>query len=145
MPIKTGCAVAEERSSLRCAWAGCGEPPLSAAVLCGVHAAAVIAEPLSNFVSFLEMLPFTMNISIAGNALYHAVHTAVHIGMFNRYLGHDLMRVAAASRDGTGVETTIAKMVTSIRPSDQGEFIMHLKRQLLVPERRSVRREMPDS
>ena len=125
----------------KCGWAGCTQPPLTTAVLCGAHAAAIIAEPLGNFVPFLEMLPFMLNMSIAGNALYHAVNTAVHIGMFNRYLGHDLMRAASASRDGTGVEETIGKLMASIRPSDQGEFIMHLKRQLLVPERRSARRE----
>lgn len=128
----------------RCGWAGCTQPPLTAAVLCGAHAAAIIAEPLGNFAPFLEMLPFMLNVSITGNALYHAVNTAVHIGMFNRYLGHDLMRAATASRDGTGVEATIAKLAKSVKPSDQGEFMMHLKRQLLVPERRSVRRETAD-
>jgi hypothetical protein len=125
----------------RCGWAGCRQPPLGNAVLCGEHVAAVIEEPLGNFRPFLEMLPFMLNVTIAGNALYHTVHTAVHTGMVNPHLGHDLMRAATASRSGNNVETTIERLLASIRPSDQGEFMMHLKRQLLVPERRSARRE----
>jgi hypothetical protein len=128
----------------RCGWAGCTEPPLRNAVLCTPHAAALIEEPLGNFRPFLEMLPFTMRVTVAGNALYHTVHTAVHIGMFNPYLGHDLMRAAGASRFGDGIEATVEKLLNSIRPSEQGEFMMHLKRQLLVPERRSARRERAD-
>jgi hypothetical protein len=128
----------------RCGWAGCTHPPLAGSALCGEHVAAIIEEPLSNFTSFLQMLPFTMKVQIAGSALYHAVHAAVHIGLFNRYLGHELMRAVGASRDGNGVETTIEKLLTSIRPNDQGEFLMHLKRQLVVPERRSARREVAD-
>ena len=132
---------AEDRLFEKCGWAGCTRPPLASAVLCDAHAAAIIEEPLSDFPAFLQMLPFMLNVAIAGNALYHAVHTAVHIGMFNRYLGHDLMRAATASRWGNEVEATIEKLVASIPTADQGEFMMHLKRQLLVPERRSVRRE----
>ena len=125
----------------KCAWAGCTQPSLALGALCGSHAAALIEEPLNNFESFLAMLPFMLNVTIAGRALYHTVHTAVHIGMFNRYLGHDLMRAVGASRDGSGIEATVEKLVKSIPVTDQGEFLMHLKRQLLVPERRLARRE----
>jgi hypothetical protein len=138
---QVGAVAAEDRLFGKCGWAGCTQPPLASAVLCNAHVAGIIEEPLSNFASFLQMLPFMMNVTIAGNALYHAVHTAVQIGLFNRYLGHDLMRAAGASRGGDGVEATIEKLVASIPASDQGEFMMHLKRQLLVPERRSARRE----
>ena len=125
----------------RCGWAGCTEPPLGNAVLCHGHAAALIEEPLGNFREFLEMLPFMLNVTIAGNALYHTIHTAVHTGMLSPLHGHDLMRAATASRYGDKVEATVEKLVASIRPRDQGEFMMHLKRQLLVPERRGARRE----
>ena len=133
----------EEILFSKCAWAGCAEPPLALGVLCGSHAAALIEEPLGNFESFLALLPFVLNVTIAGSALYHTVHTTVHIGLFNRYLGHDLMRAAGASRDGRGIEATVEKLVKSIPASDRGEFLMHLKRQLLVPERRLARRETP--
>ena len=78
---------------------------------------------------------------MAGNALYHAVHTAVHVGMFDRAVRHDLMRAATASRGGDGISATIGKLTLSVSPREQGEFMMHLKRQLVVPERRSARRE----
>jgi len=125
----------------RCGWAGCTQPPLGNAVLCSEHVAAVIEEPLGNFRPFLEMLSFMLNVTLAGNALYHTIHTAVHSGMVTPLLGHDLMRSATASRSGDKVEMTVEKLLASIRPSDQGEFMMHLKRQLLVPERRAARRE----
>jgi len=127
-----------------CRWSGCSTTPLRRSPFCEDHIAEIIAEPLSNFVPFLKELPDAVSPDIAGEALYHAIHAAVHIGMFNRYLGHDLMRAASASRDGTGIEATIDRLATAIRPHERGEFIMHLKRQLIVPERRSARREVGD-
>ena len=131
----------QELPSTQCGWAGCTARRLDYGVVCDAHAVALIQEPLGNFSSFLEMLPFMLNVTIAGRALYHAVDTAVHLGLISAYLGLELMRLATASRNGAGVEMTIARLVTSIRPRDQGEFLMHLKRQLLVPERRGARRD----
>jgi hypothetical protein len=51
------------------------------------------------------------------------------------------MRAATASRQGNGLETTIEKLTTMIGGREQGELMMHLKRQLIVPERRAARRE----
>jgi hypothetical protein len=92
-------------------------------------------------VPFIQNLPINLSDTIAGEAIYQAVHTAVHAGAFNRHLGHDLPRVANASRDGGTITATTAKLVTSINTREQGEFLMHLKRQLIIPERRQTRRE----
>jgi len=124
-----------------CRWSECSNTPLKRSRFCEDHLAEIITQPLSNFVPFLRELPASVGAEIAGDALYHAVHAAVHIGMFNRYVGHDLIRAASATRDGDGIETTIDKLAAAIGPPEQGEFIMHLKRQLIVPERRSARRE----
>ncbi len=138
----SGRAAAEKSLFDTCRWSGCSHTPLRRSPFCETHIAEIIAEPLSNFVRFLKELPAAVSPEIAGDALYHAIHAAVHIGMFNRYLGHDLMRAASASRDGTGIEASIDKLATAIRPHERGEFVMHLKRQLIVPERRSARREV---
>ncbi|MBV8776421.1 MAG: hypothetical protein JO258_04415 [Alphaproteobacteria bacterium] len=131
----------EETFVNKCGWAGCSEAPLLNGALCAGHACGLIEAPLRDFRAFLEMLPFTMRVTVAGSALYHTVHTAVHLGLFTPLLGHDLIRAATASRNGDGVENTVEKLLASVRPNDQGEFMMHLKRQLLVPERRAARRE----
>jgi hypothetical protein len=110
-------------------------------VFCEVHVAELVQEPLADFVPFIQNLPINLSDAIAGEAIYHAVHTAVHAGVFNRLLGHDLLRVANASRDGGTITATIAKLVTSLKVHEQGEFLMHLKRQLIIPERRQARRE----
>jgi hypothetical protein len=131
-----------ERSILsRCSWGQCSEIELEGSSFCGSHVAEIVREPLDNFMTFLERLPHVVNAETACNALYHAVHAAVHIGMFNRYVGHDLMRAAGASRDGNGVAAIVEKLKATIDAREQGEFMMHLKRQLVVPERRSARRE----
>lgn len=136
--------IAEKSLFNTCRWAGCSATPLEGSPFCEAHVAEIVNEPLSNFAAFLRNLPVAVGAEIAGDALYHAIHAAVHIGMFNRYLGHDLIRAANASRAGGGIETTIDRLAAAIGPSDRGEFIMHLKRQLLVPERRSTRREATD-
>jgi hypothetical protein len=134
--------VTTERSILsRCSWGGCSEIELEGSSFCGAHVAEIVREPLDNFVGFLDRLPAAVNAETACNALYHAVHAAVHIGMFNRYVGHDLLRAAGASRDGNGVAAIVAKLKATIDAREQGEFMMHLKRQLVVPERRAARRE----
>jgi hypothetical protein len=125
-----------------CRWNECAKTPLRRSRFCEDHLAEIIAQPLSNFVPFLRELPAAVGADIAGDALYHAIHAAVHIGMFNRYVGHDLIRAATATRDGNGIEATIDKLIAAIAPHERGEFIMHLKRQLIVPERRSARREV---
>ena len=102
----------------------------------------MVQEPLSNFASFIKDLPGILGPDIAENAIYHAVNTAVHVGMFASHSGHDLMRTANSTRNGrTTPEAMIEKLVVAVAPHDQGEFMMHLKRHLLVPERRSARRE----
>ena len=124
-----------------CRWAGCRRFPLAGSELCEVHIAELVQEPLSGFVPFIQNLPINLTDTMAGEAIYQAVHTAVHAGVFNRHLGHDLLRVANASRDGGTITATIAKLVASIRSREQGEFLMHLKRQLIIPERRQTRQE----
>lgn len=125
-----------------CPWAGCQNAPRPGALLCEDHIVTAVQEPLGNFVSFIRDLPSILGPNIAENAIYHAVNTAVHVGMFASHNGHDLMRVANSSRSGrTTLEATIDKLLAAVDPHDQGEFMMHLKRHLLVPERRSVRRE----
>jgi hypothetical protein len=124
-----------------CRWAGCRRFPLVGSSLCEVHIAELVQEPLSDFVQFIQNLPINLTDALAGEAIYQAVHTAVHAGVFNRHLGHDLLRVANASRDGGTLTATIDKLVTSTRPREQGEFLIHLKRQLIIPERRQSRRE----
>jgi len=136
-------ATTADRSLSRiCHWNDCSQNILRGSPFCETHVANIIREPLNNFATFLKNLPGSVNAETTGNALYHAVHDAVHIGMFNPYVGHDLMRAASASRDGTGVGATVAKLATAIGVAEQGEFMMHLKRQLVLPERRSARREV---
>src|SRR5262249_45991517 len=131
-----------ERSLLNvCRWNECGDKTVGGSPFCELHIADIIREPLGNFASFLKDLAEAVDAEIAGNALYHTVHGAVHIGMFNRYVGHDLLRAVNASRDGTGVAATIDRLAATVGVSDRGEFMMHLKRQLVLPERRSARRE----
>lgn len=125
-----------------CRWSECSSTPLKRSPFCEAHIAEIIIEPLGNFVSFLKELPAAVGAEIAGDAIYHAIHAAVHIGLFNRYVGHDLIRAASATRDGNGIEATIDRLAAAIGPHERGEFIMHLKRQLIVPERRSARREV---
>src|SRR5215469_11805734 len=122
-----------------CAWTECPKKTLDGSSFCEVHIVNIIREPLSNCAPFLKRIPSMINAEIAGNALYHAVHTAVHTGAFNRYVGHDLIRAANASRGGNGVTATIEKIVTTTGAHEQSELMMHLKRQLVVPERRSSR------
>ena len=124
-----------------CHWQECSEKTLNGALFCGSHTANIIRQPLVNFVPFLNNISSSVDVETMGNALYHAVHTAVHVGMFDRVVRHDLMRVATASRGGSGIGATIEKLVLSVGTREQGEFLMHLKRQLLVPERRSARRD----
>ena len=132
---------AREFLSNTCAWLECSQTTLKGSSFCEIHIASVVREPLRNCVSFLKRLPNVIDAKIAGNALYHAVHTAVHTGAFNRFVGHDLMRAATASRGGNGVAATVEKLLTTTGASEQAELTMHLKRQLVIPERRSVRRE----
>ena len=140
-----GRAMAAEKLLLdTCRWGGCSGRPLRGSPFCEAHIAEIISEPLGNFMPFLRNLPVVIGADIAGDALYHAIHAAAHVGMFNRHLRHDLIRATSASRDGTGIEATIEKLVAAIGPPEQGEFLMHLKRQLAVPERRFVRREATD-
>lgn len=136
-----GRTTAEKSLFNTCRWSGCPGRPLRRSPFCEAHIGEIVTEPLSNFVSFLKGLPAAVGSDIAGDALYHAIHAAVHIGMFNRYVGHDLIRAAGATRDGSGIEATIDKLSAAINPHERGEFIMHLKRQLIVPERRTARRE----
>jgi hypothetical protein len=97
---------------------------------------------LSGFVPFIKELAVTVGADMAENAIYHAVNTAVHVGMFASRDGHDLMRMVNFARTGRAtLETMIDKVLMTVIPRDQGEFMMHLKRHLLVPERRSVRTE----
>jgi hypothetical protein len=125
-----------------CPWARCLNAPRPGALLCESHIVAVVQEPLSNFASFIKDLPGILGPDIAENAIYHAVNTAVHVGMFASHSGHDLMRTANSTRNGrTTLEAMIEKLLAAVVPRDQGEFMMHLKRHLLVPERRSARRE----
>lgn len=125
-----------------CPWVSCQNAPRPGAMLCESHIVTVVQEPLSNFASFIKDLPGVLGANIAENAIYHAVNTAVHVGMFASYNGHDLMRAANSSRSGrTTLEATIERLLTAVVPRDRGEFMMHLKRHLLVPERRSARRE----
>jgi hypothetical protein len=72
-----------------CRWAGCRRFPLTGSVFCEVHVAELVQEPLADFVPFIQNLPINLTDAIAGEAIYHAVHTAVHAGVFNRLLGHD--------------------------------------------------------
>ena len=140
-----GRAMAAEKLLLTtCRWGGCSGLPLRGSPFCEAHVAEIISEPSGNFMPFLRNLPAAVGAAIAGDALYHAIHAAVHIGMFNRHLRHDLIRATSASRDGNGIEATTEKLVAAIGPPEQGEFLMHLKRQLVVPERRFVRREATD-
>lgn len=123
-----------------CSWAECSEKTLHGSLFCEIHIGSIIGESLRKFVSFLKTL-CAIDPPIAGNALYHAVHAAVHLGTFDRYVVHDLMRAATASRSGNGLGTTIEKLTTTLGTREQGELMMHLKRQLIVPERRASRRE----
>ena len=123
-----------------CSWVECSEKAFHGSLFCEVHIGSIIREPLYNFVPFLKVL-CAIDPQIAGNALYHAVHAAVHIGTFDRYVVHDLMRAATASRSGNALGSTIEKLTTTIGAREQGELMMHLKRQLIVPERRASRRE----
>jgi hypothetical protein len=132
---------AERQLFKSCSWTECAEKTIGASPFCEIHITDIIREPLQNFVTFLDNLATAVNAETAGNALYHAVHNAVHIGMFNPHVGHNLVRAASASRDGSGVAATIDKLTTTIGIREQGEFMMHLKRQLVLPERRSARRE----
>lgn len=125
----------------QCHWNECSEKNIGESPFCEGHIAEFIRKPLHNLVPFLKDLATEVNVETVGNALYHAVHSAVHIGMFNRYVGHDLMRAVRTSRDGSGIASTIDKLAATIDSADQGEFMMHLKRQLVLPERRSQRRE----
>ena len=133
---------AEKRIVSTCHWRECSEKPLTGSLFCRSHAANIIRQPLSDFVVFLNNIFSSVDAETVGHVLYHAVHTGVHVGMFGRGIRHDLMRVATASRGGNGVRTTIEKLM-AVSTREQGEFMMHLKRQLVVPERRSARREDP--
>jgi hypothetical protein len=140
-----GRAMAAEKLLLNtCRWNGCSGHLLRGSPFCEAHVAEIISEPLGNFMSFLRNLPVVVGADIAGDALYHAIHAAAHIGMFDRHLRHDLIRATSASRDGNGIEATIEKLVAAIGPPERGEFLMHLKRQLVVPERRVARRDVID-
>jgi len=131
----------EKFLSNTCSWIECSEKTPNGSGFCEIHVSKIIHEPLRNFVPFLKNLSASIDAEVAGNALYHAVHTAVHVGVFNRYVCHDLIRAATASRGGNGIVATIEKLAMTIGAKEQGEFMMHLKRQLIVPERRSARRE----
>lgn len=125
-----------------CRWARCENAPRPGAALCEDHILKIVHEPLGNFERFLKELPFELSAKVAENALYHAINTAVHVGMFPSRDGHDLMRTANFARSGRAtLDTVIDKILMTVIPRDRGEFMMHLKRHLLVPERRSVRRE----
>jgi hypothetical protein len=83
---------------------------------------------LSGFVPFIKELAVTVGADMAENAIYHAVNTAVHVGMFASRDGHDLMRMVNFARTGRAtLETMIDKVLMTVIPRDQGEFMMHLK------------------
>ena len=124
-----------------CHWDDCSSAALAGSGFCEAHIAKIVCEPLDNFVPFLKSLPNILGTKTLAKALYYAVHTAVHIGVFNRHLGHDLMRSANGALNGKEVQAIIEKLAGATSPREQGEFMMQLKRQLVVPDRRSTRRE----
>jgi hypothetical protein len=125
-----------------CPWAGCRNAPRPGATLCEDHIVRIVHEPLGDFAAFIKDLPYALTPEIAENAIYHAVNTAVHVGMFAGHNGHELMRTANLYRSGRApLDAMIDRLLQAIVPHDRGEFMMHLKRHLLVPERRSSRRE----
>ena len=125
-----------------CPWAGCRNAPRPGAVLCEDHIVKIVHEPLSDFATFIKDLPYALGAEIAESSIYHAVNTAVHVGMFAGHSGHELMRTANSYRTGRApLDVMIDRLLQTIVPHDRGEFMMHLKRHLLVPERRSMRRD----